>query len=245
MKLNTAIEALGSQAEEIAKSYAGGLDLNWDDGIGVIFKAMLQNPTLVPNNIGGINDSAEEVIRKWVVKYDSGYKQRISKRVSKLPGTVPDPVIDKIIQGKLTHLTEDDLKKICFSHRLSMSAENILGLLLEEFLALELLEFGWHCAWGETMGSVDFVNKDGSLLQIKNRSNSENSSSSRVRVGTNILKWHRVDAATGTYLWGELNTKFSTEKFSEENFIRFVTEVMSQNKNALSVEADNPWLANS
>jgi len=64
-------------------------------------------------------------------------------------------------------------------------------------LADNLIAYGWHCAWGETIRSVDFCSEDGQLLQIKNRSNSENSSSSRVREGTNIIKWFRVNALTG------------------------------------------------
>lgn len=244
MKLKDALLALGSRAEGIAKSCASELDIDWEDGIKFVFSAISRDSSLVPNNIGGTRDSAEDLVRKWVGKYDSGYKQRISQRVSKLPGTVADPIICQIIQGKLTHLTESDLSKISFAHRLSMSAENILGLLLEEFLAKELREFNWHCAWGETIRSVDFVKNDGSLLQIKNRSNSENSSSSRVREGTSIQKWHRVDAATGTFMWGELNTRFSTDKFSEDMFMQFVTETVTQNAEALAVEEDNPWLAN-
>jgi hypothetical protein len=124
-----------------------------------------------------------------------------------------------------------------------MSAENILGLLLEEFLAQQLADFDWYCAWGETVRSVDFCQAQGGLLQIKNRSNSENSSSSRVRIGTDIEKWYRVDARTGNYCWEELNRKYNTDRFSEESFRRFVVEAISNNPNALPVEIGNPWLS--
>jgi hypothetical protein len=42
-----------------------------------------------------------------------------------------------------------------------MSAENILGLILEEYLANNFKDEGWHCAWGDTVNSVDFVNENG------------------------------------------------------------------------------------
>ena len=123
-----------------------------------------------------------------------------------------------------------------------MCAENILGQLLEEYLAQELIEFNVYCAWGATVRAVDFCGADGLLLQVKNRSNSENSSSSRVRIGTDIEKWFRVDAGTGFYMWDELNTMFDTDVFSEDNFINYVREVLKNNPNALAVEPDSPWL---
>jgi hypothetical protein len=82
---------------------------------------------------------------------------------------------------------------------------------------------------------------DGSLLQVKNRSNSENSSSSRVRINQPIEKWYRVDARTGSYRWSYLNEKYDTDRFSEENFVVFVQQVLSSNPKALAVEVNNPW----
>lgn len=242
MKLIDALNNLGAKAEEIAKSHSYALGLDWEQGIGLIFNTIQQYPDLAPKNTGGKNDDEISVVLKWVNKYLSGYDGRISTRLSKPLSTVADPIIDTIIKGRLSHLSDEDILKIRYAHRLSMSAENILGLLLEEYLSNELLEFDWHCAWGETVASVDFVNRDGSLLQIKNRSNTENSSSSKIREGTSIKKWYRVDAATGKYLWSEFNTQFSTSKFSEEGFVRFVTNAISGNLNALAVETESPWL---
>ena len=117
-----------------------------------------------------------------------------------------------------------------------MSSENIQGLLLEEFLAEQLGEYGWHCCWGESVRHVDFCNVNGSLLQVKNRSNSENSSSSRVRINQLIEKWYRVDAGTGLYRWSYFNEKYDTDRFSEENFVMFVQQALIGNPGALAVE---------
>jgi len=122
-----------------------------------------------------------------------------------------------------------------------MSAENIQGLLLEEFLAEQLADYGWYCCWGESVRHVDFCNIDGSLLQVKNRSNSENSSSSRVRINQPIEKWYRVDARTGSYRWSYFNDKYNTNRFSEENFVIFVQQVLTRNPDALAIEINNPW----
>ncbi|BAU44747.1 SinI family restriction endonuclease [Leptolyngbya sp. O-77] len=146
-----------------------------------------------------------------------------------------------IINARLPGLTTEQLEQIKYAHRLSMSAENIQGLLLEEFLAEQLADYGWYCCWGESVRHVDFCNVDGSLLQVKNRSNSENSSSSRVRINRPIEKWYRVDARTGSYRWSYFNDKYSTDRFSEENFVTFVQRILSANPNALAIELNNPW----
>ncbi len=123
-----------------------------------------------------------------------------------------------------------------------MSAENILGEILEEYISESLLGTGWHCAWGETVKSVDFVHEDGRLLQIKNRSNSENSSSSSVRAGTEIEKWYRIKADRIEYMWDALNRICGTDHLSESSFENFVIKCVSNNPDCMSVEEDNTWL---
>ncbi|MGB3403974.1 MAG: SinI family restriction endonuclease [Microcoleaceae cyanobacterium] len=203
-----------------------------------ILIACYQNPGLSPN----LKDSTtEKLVLSWLKKYNKGFENRISQRISKPPQTIADPIIDVIINSRLQGLTLEHLEQIKYAHRLSMSAENILGLLLEEFLAEKLTDYGWYCCWGDVVRHVDFCNIDGSLLQVKNRSNSENSSSSRVRISQPIEKWYRVNARTGKYQWSYFNQKYSTDCFSEENFIRFIQKVLNENSDALAVESNNPW----
>lgn len=64
---------------------------------------------------------------------------------------------------------------------------------------------------------------------------------SRVRINQPIEKWYRVDAKTGSYQWSYFNKKYSTDRFSEENFVAFVREVLSNNPQALAIEHNNPW----
>lgn len=146
-------------------------------------------------------------------------------------------MIEKIIATRLPHLTDEELVKITYAHRLGMSAENILGLLLEEYLYLNLRKYRWHCAWGESLKSVDFVNEDGNLLQIKNRSNSENSSSSSVRKGTEIAKWHRIKADRVEYMWSKLNDICGTSHLSEDAFVAFSVACVKDNPECLAVES--------
>jgi len=204
----------------------------------VILSACYRNPELSPTLKANIPGT---LAKAWLKKYNDSYENRISRRISQLPGTVADPIIDVIINARLTGLTTEHLEQIKYAHRLSMSAENIQGLLLEEFLAEQLTDYGWYYCWGESVRHVDFCNIDGSLLQVKNRSNSENSSSSRVRINQPIEKWYRVDARTGSYRWFYFNNKYNTDRFSEENFVSFVQQVLIGNPDALAIEVDNPW----
>jgi hypothetical protein len=203
-----------------------------------ILVACYRNPELSPSLQG---KTPERLAKTWLDRYDDSYEKRISRRISKPPGTIADPIVEKIINARLTGLETEHLEQIKYAHRLSMSAENIQGLLLEEFLAGQLADYGWYCCWGDSIRHVDFCNIDGSLLQIKNRSNSENSSSSRVRINQPIEKWYRVDARTGSYRWSYFNGKYNTDRFSEASFVTFVQEVLLSNPNALAVENDNPW----
>lgn len=204
----------------------------------VLLSACYRNPGLSP----GIKANTPETLaEKWLRKYQSSYEGRISQRLSRPPSTVADPIIDTILSARLVGLTTEHLEQIKFAHRLSMSAENILGLLLEEFLAEQLADYGWYCGWGEAIRHVDFCNRDGSLLQVKNRSNSENSSSSRVRINQPIEKWYRVNANTGLTQWSYFNQKYDTDRFSEQHFVGFIQALLLKNPSALPIEANNPW----
>lgn len=242
LKLKDAIQKLGERkSTELARKIADEMGVVWVGGLCFIFKVIVDNLDRVPGNIGGENDDEESAIRKWVQKYKTGCDACASKRTSNPPGTIADPIIEQIIGARLINLTDLDLNRVIYAHRLGMSAENVLGLMLEEYLAINLREHGWHCAWGETVRSVDFVNEDGSLLQIKNRSNSENSSSSAIRSGTTIKKWYRVKAGRIEYMWSALNQICGTSHLSEDGFVEFVKSTLSSNPECLAVESNNPW----
>ena len=242
MKLKDAIQNLGKKrATALAQQLGKEMGLDWDGSVSFVFHKVASDPDRVPGNIGGRADDERSAIQKWLQKYQTGMEGRASKRISNPPGTVADPIIEEIIGARLSNLKKDDLHKITYAHRLGMSAENILGLMLEEYLAINLKKHGWHCAWGETVKSVDFVNENGNLLQIKNRSNSENSSSSAVRDGTEIEKWYRIKADRIEYMWAALNEICGTNHLSEDAFVEFVKSTIKANPNCLAIEKENPW----
>lgn len=242
LKLKEALRRLGEKGSKAAaRDIAQELELEWEDGLCYVFASIIADPERIPGNVGGKADDERTTLRKWLLRYKRGQEGCASRRESNTPGTVADPVIEEIIKARLSALNSEDLERIQYAHRLAMSAENILGLILEEYLAVNLRKFGWYCAWGETVRSVDFVHKTGKLLQIKNRSNSENSSSSAIRTGTNIEKWYRIKADRLEYLWDSLNKICGTTHLSEESFVRFAQKTILENPNCLAVEDENPW----
>ena len=216
--------------------------------IDYVSKICCDIPELAPDMNSGKKRqllSAEECIKTWVEMFLHGYNERISQHTSKLPGTVPDTAVDIIIKAGLPKLSAKQVNEIIYAHRLGMSAENILGLLLEEFLFQKLSPAGWAMAWGETVKHVDFCHRDGRLLQIKNRSNSENSSSSKIRDGKPIEKWFRVNANNGKYQWEKLEQIVGTNisELNEEEFQKFIAKTLKSNPNALAIEVQSPWLS--
>jgi hypothetical protein len=205
----------------------------------------------IPEYSCTINMKAEEgvidFVKKWELKYLTGYNNRPSKRTSNPISTQHDDILDEIISARIANKT-DDLDAIKYGHRLAMSAENITGSLLEEYVAINLLNFGWHCCWGETMKSVDFCCTDGRLLQIKNSDNSENSSSKAIREGTEILHWFRRFSRTGETNWPALNNLVGiatvSKHLTEISFRKFVRDTVTNNPGAVFLESESPWQTN-
>uniref|UniRef100_UPI003F5842B3 SinI family restriction endonuclease n=1 Tax=Vibrio cholerae TaxID=666 RepID=UPI003F5842B3 len=70
---------------------------------------------------------------------------------------------------------------------------------------------------------------------MKNRNNTENSSSSQVRNGTDIIKWHRLNASNGTKYWSQLVDITGCKSLSEENFKLFIKQVVIKNNKVLFI----------
>lgn len=203
---------------------------DWNDGIKVVLSVW------VNINVKTVSEIKRKEVEKVIKDYIKGYSNRPSVRESNPVGTIPDRVIDTLISGRLDWLPEKEVNKIKWGHRLSMSAENILGLILEEYLSDRLFDFGWYCCWGNAIRAVDFCTENLNLLQVKNRSNTENSSSSAIRSGTDIKKWFRINAQNGKSNWEELNYLTGANGCSEGDFQKYAYELIKRNPKALFVE---------
>jgi len=141
--------------------------------------------------------------------------------------TVSDPIVENILLDYFG-VDEEQEEEAVNWHRNAMAAENIIGSLLEAYIAANLEPHGWIWCAGEVARSIDFIypakNQSWIALQIKNRSNTENSSSNKVRQGTTIEKWYRLNAKNGTTYWSKLKTTAGVENLnlSDEGFADFV-----------------------
>lgn len=138
------------------------------------------------------------------------------------------------------------------AHNLFMSAENVQGNLLEEYISVSTRPYGWIWCAGNTLRAIDFCSSDGAvLLQVKNKSNTENSSSSNIRHGTTILKWYRLGTRivrgqkVPTYKWDALNTIINNHRtlfhlppcnMTEEHYIQFISNLANLNHDLITAE---------
>lgn len=124
---------------------------------------------------------------------------------------------------------DDNTKRSLKDHKISMAAENFLGEFLERYLKEKLEKYNWHWCCNSLVNAVDFIkeNNDESfiLLQVKNSSNTENSSSSKIRLNTTIKKWYRRKASNGQVCWDKFPDKDAISDLSEESFLKWISEL--------------------
>lgn len=197
--------------------------MTYDDKFEVISRFIAANPNVMPKREAAMERKVglEKLKEKFI-------KARGKPYIFKTSDTVPDSAVSYIL-GLMEGYKEDELDLISQQHKESMAAENIIGLLLEGYIASELEPHGWVNASGNVLRAIDFVKEvDGGnfiALQIKNRDNTENSSSSAIREGTTIKKWHRTFSKKTDTNWDnfpeddlEIRSNLSEEGF--KNFIK-------------------------
>lgn len=220
---------------------------SWDD-LDIIFNTALKSPGLFPG-IHGVN-TVQGYIERWVKSYHDATLNLPSQRIATPKTACTDPAIRIIVQN-VQGLDDDSAKKGELTHNLFMNAENIQGNLLEEYISNNIRKYGFLWCKGNILRAIDFCSTNGMvLLQIKNKSNTENSSSSNIRSGTTIKKWYRLGTKTlnkekvPNYKWDDLNdlvNQFKTDGFnlepcnlSEISYIKFITDVSDKNKNLIT-----------
>lgn len=201
--------------------------VNWLNNIAVrtVFQSCANNPGVFPNAPTNVLD---EYIVWWFQKYVEGFAKRASLRRGGLVTTINDPAVRAVIEARTVHRGAN-LDELIEGHRLAMAAENIVGDLLEEYVAVNVGAHGWYCAWGSTMRDIDFCSLQGVLLQVKNRDNSENNASRRVRAGTQIRQWHRGKSRTGATRWPGLVEITGCPNLNEQGFLQFVRTTLANN----------------
>lgn len=214
-----------------------------------IFDVAISNESFPNINIPGTK-TEQVYIEKWVNGYCNAMDNLPSQRTATPKSACSDPAIKLLVQITQGSSDESASSEEAF-HNLYMSAENIQGNLLEEYISNRVRPYGFLWCAGNVLRAIDFCNTDGSvLLQIKNKNNTENSSSSNIREGTTIEKWYRLGSRTQNgqilpkFRWEDLNEIINSNKtegfdlppcnMSEEDYQDFIRQVATANPNIIS-----------
>ena len=236
---------------ETERSYAAAKNSvgNVSSDLDIIFSVALNKPSLFPP-INMPEENNEAYLIRWIKEYQNAVGNPPSSRVASPKSYFSDPAIKNIVKNA-RNMSDEEVNIGIKNHNLFMSAENAQGNLLEEYIASEIRQYGFVWCRGNSLKAIDFCNTDGSLLlQIKNKSNSENSSSNKIRIGTTIKKWFRLGTATvngkkePVFKWDSLNKiiddnkteghSLNTCSMSEEKYQDFIINVASANTNIIS-----------
>lgn len=206
-----------------------------------IFNICIENIDLFPNINAGIPNSIV-YIEKWLNKLQNAMSDSLpSQKEANVSRTLPDPVVNIFLTSRYPNLTFEQINGISEAHNLCMNIENIQGSLLEEYIFRNISNYGWIWCRGSILRSVDFCHKNSStLLQVKNKYNTENSSSVTVRNNTTIKKWNRIGRplmGQNRFNWEELNQIINQNKplnlpniqMTEENYQNFIKTSVANN----------------
>lgn len=215
----------------------------------IIFEVGLSDLSLFPKIKLSDTSTYMEYLEKWIKGYIDATSNPPSQRKASPKGSCSDPAIQTIVQIAMD-TDEDFATCMAAYHNLFMSAENIQGNLLEEYISISARPYGWIWCNGNVLRAIDFCSSDGAvLLQIKNKSNTENSSSSAIRTGTTIEKWYRLGTRTvggqklPAYKWDSLNSIINAHvttciaancNMNEESYQDFLRTTASQNTDIIS-----------
>lgn len=249
-KSNLSLNDFNATNQEIENAFSKltGNHSTYTD-LKIILSVGLKNRSLFPNIRLTEGASYTDYLEKWIKGYDDASQNPPSKRKASPKGSCSDPAIQTIVQIA-TSADETFAKRMAAYHNLFMSAENIQGNLLEEYISQSIRPYGWLWCNGNVLRAIDFCSSDGAiLLQIKNKSNTENSSSSAIRTGTDIKKWYRLGTQIRNgeklpaYKWNSLNEIINSHvtsgiiancNMNEDSYQDFLRNITSQNTDIIS-----------
>lgn len=200
------------------------------------FSQIIEFLSLNPHMLSGRVDPLELSDRQGVKTLFSIYERAVHSKLELAPPkTIPDEAVSVIIKSTLD-CSEEKTNSIKVEHQLSMAAENMVGALLERYLYSVLKNHGWVWCAGDFVRAIDFIkrNPDGTwiALQVKNRDNSENSSSSAIRNNTDIIKWFRTYSKPSKRResntnWDAFPDVYCRNYLSEDGFMAFINDYLS------------------
>lgn len=143
--------------------------------------------------------------------------------------SLPDPIMGTVLTSTF-NVSPKELPKATKYHSQAMIAENAIGEYLERYINSVMSKHKWVWVTGELLRGIDFIGPLTAMepfaLQVKNRNTSENSSSSKIRSGTNIVKWYRLNSRTGATNWDKF--PYYGHGMTEKGFQDFVAKYLAQ-----------------
>lgn len=206
----------------------------------------------IPTKQNELDLSEEEFLRywfsKWIGKYTGAWRTLPSERMANPKGAVTDNALIRMVAARAGNI--DEAVEWAAHHNLYMSAENVGGNLLEEYIAGKVAPYGWIWCRGEILTAIDFCNSDcTAMFQVKNKSNTENSSGKGFREAHGAVSWYRMRAERRngmieTY-WPSLVERIREgattgdvpdDLMSEEDYLGFVESVSRNNPDLITDE---------
>lgn len=221
-------------AAEIAAKY--GLDETVKNSFLTLMEFVIDNPESVSKPRGKKTRPDAGTKEFYVDLAEAYFQARARVLAPSPPSTIPDPMVSYVLEVYFGHAA-DATERIKVEHQHSMAAENLIGALLEKYVGTTLEKHGWAWCAGDFVSAVDIIQRRQNgwmALQIKNRSNTENSSSSAIRDGTTIEKWFRTFSHKPETNWPAFPDDEAKKVLSEEGFRRFVKEHLEHVKAASS-----------
>lgn len=214
-----------ANAEAVAHEAMRAVDANLAARYANLIKFLAAEPGAASKMRG--KNKPEPGTEDYIREQASLFAKSRQPRAPEPPSTVPDELVSFILHHYFD-VSEADLERVRNEHQLSMGAENMVGDLLERYLATVMEPNGWIWCSGSMVKAVDFIKPpartggDWQMLQIKNRDNSENSSSSAIRNGTEIQKWFRTFSKKVETNWAAFPCVTTRSIVSEIEFKKFV-----------------------
>lgn len=220
-------------AVEVAETAINAIDPTLSDKYVNIIKLLTMNPNAASPIRG--KSAPKPGTKEYIIAQAQSFSSSRVPKEPKKPTTVPDEMVSFILENYF-NLPKENLERAKQEHLLSMAAENLIGYLLERYLASVMEPRGWTWCSGSTVKAVDFIkpptgdNEKWVLLQVKNRDNSENSSSSAIRNGTEIKKWFRTFSRQPKFNWSAFPDAEILPLISEEGFRSYVKDYLEKLK---------------
>ena len=226
------ITAFNENSAQVAQAAMDLIDPSLSKRYSILIEFLTEHPQAA-NPISRKRAEPEIVIGsdEYIKLRAANFSLSRQPRAPKPPETVPDEMVSFII-NKYFDVPENELKKAVELHSLSMGAENLIGDIFERYIASVVENHDGVWCSGSIVSAVDFIYRKEhgwAALQIKNRDNSENSSSASVRDNTDIKKWFRTFSKKAGDNWDNF-PPIADAILSEIGFRNYVADYLNRLK---------------